>query len=403
MHNVIVVGGGPVGSYLAYRLADMGYEVVVLERKEKIGDRVCCTGIIGRECARDFPLADNVVLRQANSARLFSPCGRAQRVWRQEPQAFIIDRPAFDQDMADRAKGKGVSYVLGSLVSQVRVDNKRIVVEATHQGEAFRFEAKVAIIASGFGLRLTERLGLGQVSDFVAGARAEVVTNVDEVEVYFGQSVAPGFFAWLVPTSSHRALAGLLSRRSPGAYLKNLLSSLKAQGKIDSTEVKLSYGGIPLKPLSRTYADRMLVVGDAAGQVKPTTGGGIYYGLLCADIAANVLHQGLKSDNLSARYLAKYEREWKRRLGRELAIGYWARKFYERLSDSQIEKMFDIITATGMDKALSEAEDLSFDWHGEVVLRLLRQRAVAKAIDATKMPISLRRKFFWFLRRADDE
>ncbi len=167
------------------------------------------------------------------------------------------------------------------------------------------------------------------------------------------------------------------------------MSSLLAQGKIVSVEAELSYRGIPLKPLARTYGERFLVVGDAAGQVKPTTGGGIYYGLLCADMAANNFHRALKSNDLSAKSLASYDRGWRRKLGQELRIGYWARKFYEHLSDRQIDRIFDIIKSEGIDEALLKAGDLSFDWHGTVVLRLLGHRAVSKAIEAMKIPFHL--------------
>ena len=99
-----------------------------------------------------------------------------------------------------------------------------------------------------------------------------------------------------------------------------LVTFLQAQGRIASVEIEPCYRGIPIKPLPRTYGDRLVVVGDAAGQVKPTTCGGIYYGLLCADIATNNLHRALKRDDLSAKSLANYERGWKRKLGRELAL-----------------------------------------------------------------------------------
>ena len=99
----------------------------------------------------------------------------------------------------------------------------------------------------------------------------------------------------MVPTASGRARVGLLSRRNPGLYLSKLLASLLAQGKLASSEAEPSYGGIPLKPLPRIYGERLLVARDAAGQVKPTTGGGIYFGLLCADMAADTLHQALQS------------------------------------------------------------------------------------------------------------
>ncbi|MFC1864497.1 geranylgeranyl reductase family protein [Chloroflexota bacterium] len=388
LYDVAVIGGGPAGSQVAYKLAGMGYEVVVLEQKERLGEPVCCTGIISQECVSSFDIDESVILRRANSARFFPPSSEILNLWRPEPQACIVDRAAFNVALAGRAQGKGAEYVLNSPVKGIKVGGDGVRIEVACQGGALDFfEAKAAVIATGFGSKLAEGLGFGKVGDFVMGAQAEVeTTGVDEVEVYLGQKIAPGFFAWLVPTSPQRALVGLLSRRSPGLYLRKLMSSLLAQGKIASDEAKLSYGGIPLKPLARTYSERLMVVGSAAGQVKPTTGGGIYYGLLCADIAANNLHRALRNDGLYARNLANYERGWKRKLGRELKVGYWARKFYELLSDRQIDRMFDIIKANGIDEALLKADDLSFDWHGGVVLRLVGHRALSNVVKAVKLP-----------------
>jgi len=372
----------------------MGHRVVVAEQKERLGEPVCCTGIIGQECVSSYDVNESVIFRQANSAKIFSPSGKLISLWRQEPQASIVDRAAFNVALVNRAQGRGVEYVLGNRASSIEVDNDKVNIKAASHGRGIEsFEARATVIATGFGSKLVEELGLGKVGDFVMGAQAEVETaEVDEVEVYLGQKIAPAFFAWLVPTSTKRALVGLLSRRNPGLYLRKLMSSLLAQGKIASTEVELSYGGIPLKPLARTYTDRVLVVGSAAGQVKPTTGGGIYYGLLCADIAANSLHQALKNDAFSAKSLANYEKGWKKKLGRELKVGYWSRKFYEVLSDRQINRVFDIIKSNGIDEALLRANDLSFDWHGKVMLRLLGYRALSQVFGVMRLPFPRRKR-----------
>ena len=387
MYDVIVAGGGPIGSYVAYKLAGAGHTVIVLDRKQRVGEPVCCTGIIGQECANSFTIDDNIILRRANSAKLFSPSGSLLKFWREETQAYVLDRAAFDMAMAGRAQDKGVEYVLGTPVRNIVVGDDRVTVEAYRRGKRATFESRAIVIATGFGLKLTERLGLGKVGDLVIGGQAEVeTTGIDEVEVYFGREVAPGFFGWLVPTSARTARVGLLARRSPALYLKKLIASLLVQGKIVSTEAKPSYGGIPLKPLGRTYNERLLVVGDAAGQVKPTTGGGIYYGLLCADIAADTLHQALQNDDLSARDLARYERAWRQKLGWELKTGYWARKLFERLNDRQIDRLFDVVKANGIDESLLKSRDLSFDWHGKAILMLLGRTVISKAIGMIKIP-----------------
>ena len=141
-----------------------------------------------------------------------------------------------------------------------------------------------------------------------------------------------------------------------------------------------------MKPLPRTCSDRLIAVGNAVGQVKPTTGGGIYFGLLSAEIAANTLHRGLATGNLSARGLASYERGWREKLGRELGIDYYARKFYQRLNDQQIDRIFGIIQSNRIGETLLEAKDLSFDWHSKAVLRLMGHRAISKALEVMKIP-----------------
>lgn len=392
MYEVVVIGGGPVGSQVAYKLAGMGYSVVVLEQKEKLGEPVCCTGIISKECASSFAINEDVIYRWVNSAKVFSPSGKQLYLWRQERQACIVDRAALNVSLALKAESKGVKYILSSQVKGIEVSDGGVRIEVNNpEGRSASFRASVVVIATGFNSRLVDRLGLGRVNDFVMGAQAEVDRcSVDEVEVYLGSEIAPAFFAWLIPTSPQRALVGLLSRSSPGLYLKKLLSSLEHVGKIASTEAKLNYGGIPLKPLPRTYGDRMIVVGTAAGQVKPTSGGGIYYGLLCADVAANTLNEALKQDGLSARDLAGYDKEWKRKLGQELKVGYWAHKFYERLSDAQVDKIFDIIQSNGIDEVLLNEDDLSFDWHSSAILKSIGHRALARFVKTLKVPFPTR-------------
>jgi flavin-dependent dehydrogenase len=362
--------------------------VAVVEQKTRLAEPVCCTGIISQECASAFGIEEAVIYRRVNCARIFSPSGKQIYLWRPESQACIVNRPSLNVALVRRAQGAGAEYVFGGQVRDIEVGSDRVRAEVTGQEGTRLLEAKVAVVATGFASKLVAKLGLGEFRDFVMGAQAEVETaGIEEIEVYLGQEVAPGFFAWLVPASPNRALVGLLSRKNPGLYLKKFLAFLLAQGKIASVDVEVRYGGIPLKPLARTCSDRILVVGTAAGQVKPITGGGIYYGLLCADAAADTLHQALQSGNLFSRGLAGYERRWKRKLGWELRAGYWARNFYEHLSDSQIDRIFDIIQSNGIAEALLRDENLSFDWHGRVVLRVVGYRALARVVETMRSPL----------------
>lgn len=201
MYDIAVIGGGPAGSRVAYHLAGMGSGVVVLEQRDNLGGKTCCTGIVSQECVDVFNIDRGVILRRVSSARLFSPSGNSVRIWRQKPQACILDRAAFDRSMAARAKAKGTEYRLGSHVDDIVIRDGRVDIEFTSDGERSKLQAKAVALAAGFGSPLVKRLGLGRVSDSVAGAQAEVSADVEEGEVYFGHDVAPGFFAWLVPIS----------------------------------------------------------------------------------------------------------------------------------------------------------------------------------------------------------
>jgi geranylgeranyl reductase family protein len=389
LHDAIVIGGGPVGSYVARKMAETGRDVVVLEKRESAGEQVCCTGIISRKCLDDFNIDSNLVLKKANSARIFSPSGKSIHLYRHKNQACVIDRAAFDSSMIEKAKIAGAGYVFDSTAEDIKQQADRIVVEASDSNNKSEYEARVVVIAAGFGSKLIGRAGLGEYSDIALGAQVEVGNpSVDEIEVYTGGDVTNGFFAWLVPTFPQKALVGLLSRHNPREYLKKLLISLQKEGKIHYDGAKINIRGITIKPPQRTYGQRLIVVGDAAGQIKPTTGGGIYFGLLSAEIAAGNLITVLEKNDLSAKRLSRYQREWKKELGQELKISYWARKIYERLSDEQIDKIFDITIDKGIDKSLLEDEDLSFDWHGRAILRLARQRALAKPLKVMKIPLT---------------
>jgi len=386
MYDVIVVGGGPAGSHAAARLAGAGHSVLVLERQARPGEKTACTGIVGRECADTFEIDNCVILHKVNSASLFSPSGKRLYLRREETQACVLDRAAFDTAMVMRARQSGAEYRFAHRVKDIKTGEKAVeVTVATADGE-YVVEARAAVVAAGFAPALVARLGLGDYRDVTIGAQADVTApDIKEVEVYFGD-VAPGFFAWLVPAAPGMVRAGLMCRERPGFYLKQWLAGLASTGKIASSEIKIVYGGIPLKPLPRTCGERLLVVGDAAGQVKPTTGGGIYYGLLCADIASDVLCDALQKDDLSAKSLARYERRWRRKLGGELRTGYWARRLYERLSNGQVDRLFDVVRAGGLDDALLGAPDLSFDWHGRTIAGLLKYRLVAGALGIVRLP-----------------
>jgi digeranylgeranylglycerophospholipid reductase len=370
--DVAVVGGGPAGSRVAYRLAELGHHVAVFEKRSAVGEKTCCTGIISQECIRKFSIPRNVISQELCSARIYSPSGNSIRLYRSETQASIVSRKTFDSTLAGLAQALGVNYYLNHCVENLTFNPNKVTLDLNSPEGCFPVEAKAVVLATGFNSPIVRDLGLGRIDYFVTGAQTEVeISGVKEVEVYLDQTVAPGFFGWLAPISTTRGLAGLLSRQSPGQHLRNWITQLEAKKKVVSGTYKIRYGGIPLKPLNKTYGDRFLVLGDAAGQVKPITGGGIYFGLICANIAAETLHNAILAGNLSAPNLFNYEREWRNLLGSELKRGYFTRRLYERLSNPQLETILSGIRSSGLSDSLLQDESVSFDWHGGLMLKVL--------------------------------
>ena len=374
--DVIVVGAGPAGNNAALGLATQGYAVSVIDSREVIGDKLC-TGIVGRECAQRFPINPDHVYRRPRSAQLIAPGTETVRFEVATPQACVINRVAYVASFADRARAAGAQYILGQRVHRVNVDGQGVTV-VTGQGS---HRARALILSSGFGSPLIRQIGLGSVTDHVTGVQAVVSTGeIDDVEVHLGHDVAPGFFSWLVPTLPGQALVGLLARRQAQTYLAGFIQRLCRLGKIKEIVTEAACWGIPLRPLKRTHQDRVLVVGDAAGQVKPTTGGGIYYSLMASEIAAQVLSEALHEDDLSSSRLRQYQTQWKSLLAHELEVGYSARRLYEFLSDHQIGSLVRQAGANGFRQDLIGSSDVSFDWHSKMIGRVMGNPALGGAL-----------------------
>ncbi len=391
MYNTIIIGAGPVGSYLAQKLARLGYKVLVLDKKSAAGQDICCTGIISKDCFNLLPTEINLAKRPVYSARFVVPSGKSLKLSRSDEVAYIIDRVALEQVLVDHAQAYGVHYLFGSDVIDIQRATGWLQVTTNNRGHQDIFETETAVIATGFGSSLPARLGLGEISKFVIGAQAEVsIADIDSVEIYFDRRLDPGGFSWLVPVGDNKGLIGQLTNRQPEQYFRKLVSALRAQGKIATAEVVPAYRAIPLQPLPKTYDDRLLVVGEAAGQVKPTTGGGIYYGFICADIAVNTLHRAFQVNEFSEARLAPYEKLWRARLGKELKVGYWAHRIYRMLDNRQIEGLYNFISLNGMPQFIAELDHFPFDWHSELILKTLKH--LAMAIPALAIKPLIKRK-----------
>jgi len=363
MFDVIVIGAGPVGSFIAGRLAEEDLQVALLEEDEEVGRDVVCTGIIGTEAFQTFPLPQEATISVIKSILFFSPSLETFQYTSLESMACVVDRSIFYKGMLRYAEGNGVEVRLGAPVEKIKLGQS--FVEVVAKEGSLNTRAKALVLATGINYRLHKDLGLGTPPTFLQGAQAEIeMRELRETEIYVGKDVAPGSFAWAVPVSGSRARVGVLSRSRARFYLERFLEGPLRQRVKKGSKIRekpIAHGPVP-----RTVNDRVLAVGEAAGQVKTTTGGGIFYGLICSEIATQVIKRALGKGDFSYGELKEYERLWKGRLGRELRMGKLARQVLGRLSDRQIDKIFKLVGEKAKVKELMETK-IKFDYHSDLI------------------------------------
>lgn len=375
MHDVLVVGGGPGGLYTATLLAREGFDVAVLEEHAAPGEPVHCTGVLAVEAFSEFGLSREPILNALATARFISPSGLSIAYTTPRTEALVIDRALFDQDLHRQAREAGANVVLGTRVNAVDVDSTGVTLRA----EDRHFRARACVLACGANYSLHRQLGLGLPAAYLRSAQLEMRSaRTTDVEVYFGNDVAPQGFAWVVPVergAERYVRVGLMCEHDPSGHFRRFVARNREPLGLTvpcgpDGDVAPRQKILPLAPIAQTYANRVIAVGDAAGLVKATTGGGIYYSLVSASIGADVLAAALRTNTLESARLATYQQRWQQRLGPELDAQYSLRELAERMDDDEIDALFDLAQTNGVMPIVRRTA--RFNQHRDLILSLLK-------------------------------
>jgi len=379
--DVVVVGAGPAGSFAALTAAKMGAKVAICEEHKEVGVPSHCPGHISIKGLNKLELKppDSAIENRISGVVFYSPSGNEFRVKLPSPATYVISRSKFDKHMAQLAEKAGAKLLLRTRAERLLLDKNMVGGVSLKNGQ--HLDSKIVIDAEGCASTLLKQMGLqtfdkSLVVNAVNG-QVDRISGLDEdtVEVYLGQEYAPGLYAWIIPKQDGSAKVGLATRTgNPRAQLKRFLNKHPiARKKLKLADVKNpSYHLIPLGgPIPKTYHNRLLVVGDAASHVKPTTGGGVIMGLTCARIAGETAAQALRHNSLSEGFLSHYEERWRRAIGFDMTVMRRIRLILNRLSDKKLDNIISLCSQLRLSDELQKLEDI--DFQGKAVLHLLRK------------------------------
>jgi digeranylgeranylglycerophospholipid reductase len=390
--DAIVIGAGPVGSQAACSLAKLGVKVHVFEEHSSIGLPSHCAGHISINSLRAlglYPLPNGIVENTFSAANFYSPSGTSFSVRLKSPVTVALNRVRFDQYLADRAQSAGARFQLNSHVESLLLQCGFVRgVNVQNGTRTESVSSKIIVDCEGISSRLLRQAGLRPLDPkgLVYSVEAEVdrAENVEDhaVEVYLGKAYACGFYGWLIPRLDGSAKLGLATKvGNPRELLKKLMTKHPAASKqLKNAKInRISFHAISLAgPISRTFGNGFLAVGDVASQVKPTTGGGVIFGLTCAEIAAEVANAALMKGDLSSSFLARYQSRCDELLKFDFSVMLRLRRFLDSLSDERLDEVLRFCNRLGLDEVLSGVEEI--DFQGRMMLKLLGKPAMLSAL-----------------------
>lgn len=349
MYDAIIIGAGPAGLITARHLNEGGLKTLVLEEDKEVGKPVNCAGLFSVTGLERLDLKPgDFILNRVKGSHFFSKNGNTAEIGGIGDKAYVVDRAAFDSHIAELYSGE-------LRLRERCIDIKKEIAGYELKTEKGSERCEKLIIATGHS-QLPLKLGFGVSENFIDSIQYEIEgVEIDEnfVELYFG-TIAPGFFAWMIPTSDSCARVGLgaldASKR-PIEYINEFLSHLKKEGKIRGHSKVISKGGgiIPLydSSLALQIGDAYLV-GDVATQVKATTGGGVMMGGLAAKALADSVLKGTE-------YTANLAE-----VNKELKMHMLARRIMNRFGDEQYSHMMDFLRRDDIRGILEKSGDMDF-------------------------------------------
>ena len=365
-YDVVVAGGSVAGLLCAREIAKKNHRVLVIEEDYEIGTPEHCGGLVSVPAMDELGIIPmrSTLDNKVRTALISSPSGKSFVLDARPQQVIVLDRREFDKQIAHQAKINGAEIRVRSSLREITKDGVK-----TSDGE---IKCKIVVDARGVSSLIhKDRTGILQSAQYEVYADW---IDKERVEVHLDQEKYPGFFAWIIPTRRDEAKVGVAGKGINSA--KVLEDFLKQKGRYST--VRKIFAPIWIKgPIKEFVKENVVVVGDAAGQAKPTTAGGIYSsglgGILAGQAISKCIESGKEED------LLEYQKKWSDRFGKEFEHMLLARTLLERLDNKTIDSLFASITPEVLNEISKEG---SFDFHTISVAKLLGVKGSVRAIQS---------------------
>ena len=357
-YDVVVAGGSISGLMSAREIAKKGYSVLVLEEGFEVGTPDHCGGLVSKAALRDMGIepTEKTFDSMINSALIFSPNGKQIEINSKKQKVVVVNRRELDKQVARQAQQSGAEI---RVKTSFKEKTKRGIRTSTDE-----IDCKILVDCRGVSSLINNQRD-GVLLSAQYEIYADWITD-GRVEIYFDQIKYPGFFAWIIPSGNGVGKVGIAGREINVSKIMD--EFLRNKGSYSA--IRKIFAPIWIKgPIKNFVSGDVVIVGDAAGQSKPTTAGGIYSCGMGGFLAGNAITKYLEMNEYSQ--LQQYQKFWHDKFGQEFEKQRLARKILEKVDNKTIDMIFDTITPEIIHE-ISSKDD--FDFHATSIVKLLGMR-----------------------------
>jgi geranylgeranyl reductase family protein len=371
--DVTIIGASIAGNYLGFLLSKTDLKIGVIEEHEKIGLPFQCAGIVSQKLSSLVHLPNDIVLNRVTIAKIVSPSGRYIKLSGNE-KPYVIDRIELDRYYYKEGEKKSnITYFLGEKFKKFKqITEKKqnyVLIETTKR----KIKSRLLIGCDGPLSSVGKLVNVQNDVIYATQARIQADFNQNEAVMYFDPRWKK-LFGWIVPEGNNIYRVGLATSH---AVKKKFNIFLKKIGVNFNNKIDQQGGIIPYGVMKKVAFNNILLLGDAAGQVKATTGGGIVMLLTAAKIAFNCIQNCFQLESFSRKTIKKfYEKSCKAKIGRQLKFHRVIRILLEKFTSDDFDSFFRIIKTSKIEGFISLYGDMDFP--RAIVYKLLRNSMVLK-------------------------